>query len=556
MPPAASLIALFFGFMALGSTWMARTRAYSVSFLILVLTTVLGVVSALGVNYAFTGLAEMVPMKTLWAIADQEKFGRVFGTVCARFFLVEQSRYSRILHFAMLNPDIRREWFSADFRFSSFKFVHFPTLFLLSAVLFVSKILEKTRFQKLEHQHYGILVFEMFLLPALLMSQLMFIESTVRLFTFTTFFLTVIGIVLAKTAAEAFVMPSLKRLFCAALCVILCVSAMAQTAKNTDSTRIKSIGAYLVGRESFEGVMTEADRHFSSSISLKFFTQVREKIGPTAKVLCLSYFPSPGYSFPGSGVLSEPSYTLGVHHREILEGTPERAKALLQELHINYFIIARRSIYLPCTLVISNLFQAKNLNKMFKVILSDNDNFVLTWREPGDLESPPTLLTQTMELRQKRTLYYPFSDDFARLSNDFTKRLNRVMNQIPLDNRQEKLSADLCSSVIELLSQQMLSNITLEENKTLLNNLIADIAKKIAPEITRLVRETNTLAQTQGGSNEARWSTQRQLIKAHLADFIRPQIVRAYAVNANQDQTEALKFSLTHVPYKMIKKID
>jgi len=556
LPPAASLTALFFGFMALGVALRSKTRAYFVHFLTLVLSTVLGVVVALGINYAFTGLAEMVPMKTFWAMADQAKFGRVFGTYCAKFFLFEQLRFDRILHSAMLHPDIWYEWFSAVFRINFFQFIHFPTLLLLSAVFFVSKIFTKTRLQDIRHQGHGMFVLSMFLLVALLMSQLALMASTFRIFTFITFFLTVIGIVLANMTSEAFMIPAFKRIFSAAFCVILCLSAMAQTATRTDTTRLKTIGAYLVGRQSFAGVMAEADRHFSSSVNLQFFTKLREMIGPTERVLCLSYFPSPGYSFPGIGVVSEPSYTLGIHQQKIVEGTPEQAKAYLQALHINYFIITRRSVYLPSTSILSNLFKAKNLNKMFKAILTDNDNFVLTWREPNDVEPLSPLLTQTMELRQEKPLYYPFSDDFARLSDDFNKRLSEIVDQMPLDGHQEKLSADLTASITEVLRQKMLPKITLDGNKTLLNDLIAAIEKKMEPEVSRLLQQTKQIAQNQAGSDEASGRVQRQLIKAHLADFIRPPMLQAYTEKANQDTTEALKFSLTHVAYQILNKVD
>ena len=525
-------------------------------FLILFLAVVLGIGTALGINYAFTGLAEMVPLKTFWVMADKEKFGRVFGTFCARFFLVEQSHMGNIIGFKMLPLGERIQWFKDVFRISLFKFIHFPPLLILTAVFFISKITGKVRFRNIGHQVGWMHVFALFLLTAFLVSQLALMESTRRLLIFLVFFLTMTGIVLIKTVSEAFVVPSLKRPFSAVLCVILCLSSLVQTAHGMDTTRIKSIEAYLVGRQSFSGVMSEAGRHFSSSVTLKFFTQLREKIGPTARVLCLSFFPSPGYSFPGIGVLSEPSYTLGTHHEEIVTGTPERAKSVLQGLNINYFIITRRSDYLPSTVIHGNLFQAKNLNKMFRLVLTDNDNFALTWREAADTEPLPVSLTQTMELRQERPLYYPFSDDFSKLSDDYIQHLNRIVDQMPLDSDPDRISAYLTASLIGILKQKMLLNITLEGNQVLLNDLITGIEKKMAPEISRLVREVNVVVQSQPGSDKIHSDAFHRFIKTNLENYIRPQILQAYVDKANRDKTESIKFCLVNIPYRIIKKID
>ena len=329
LPPAAALTSVFFGLMAFITFCGKKTRAYSYSFFILLLATLLGVGVAMAVNYSFTGLAEMVPLKTFWRMADQDKFGRVFGEFCVRFFLLEQTHTSNIIGFKMLELSERLRWFKLVFRADSFKFIHLPVLSLLTVALISLKASTKNFFKNNERSFYWPLVFTVFLLSAFLISQVALIASTYRLFVFTAFFLAIIGMALLKTVAETFIMDSLKCLFSGFLCVLLCFSAIAQTAKGMDTTRVKSIASYFAGKQSFAGVLAEADRHFTSPASLRFFTKLREKIGPTARVLCLSYFPSPGYSFPGVGLVSEPSYRLSLHQSEIIEGTPERAKGLV-----------------------------------------------------------------------------------------------------------------------------------------------------------------------------------------------------------------------------------
>ena len=556
IPPAAGLIVLFFGFLAFAVLGVKKIRRHFPSLFMMSLTTGLGILAVLWVNYSYTGLAEMVPMRAFWKMADLKKFEALFGTVGADFFLEEQSSVGSTGPQSQGLPlYLRYDWFEKTFRVVFFQFSHLRILLILLAVFLVWKLLHKDRFRGLGRHIPWLLAFGAIFMAGILMSQMAYIASTYRLFAFIIFFSTVTWMVVVKKVTDAFAAEPVKRYLSAALCLILSVSAMAQTAQATGTTRAKSIASYMVGRLSFEGVTAEADTHFSIPASLKLFTQLRDKIGPTTRVLCLSYVPSPGYLIPGVGIVSEPSYSFGSHHREILEGTPERAREILQKLNINYFIVTRRSVYLPSTLILSKLFQAKNMGKMFQVVSTDNDNYVLTWRDPKNTEPLSVALTQTMELRQERSLYYPFTNSFSKLSNDYMDHLNRIVDQMPLDT-QEHLITYLSSSLAGVLKQKMLDNITLPENKILLNDVIVCIEKKMNPEISRLVREAAIIVRAQPESAEERRKLFQKLIKENLGLYIKPSILAAYSEEADQDEKQVLKFSISNVPYVITLKVD
>jgi hypothetical protein len=95
---------------------------------------------------------------------------------------------------------------------------------------------------------------------------------------------------------------------------------------------------------------------------------------------------------PGCWIESVASFKMSPHLVQILTGTPEEAKRLLQEAGINYFLIIK-SEELIDVLVYSQLFAANNIGQYLGVKWTDGNAFLLTWIGPNTVPIGPDFLT-------------------------------------------------------------------------------------------------------------------------------------------------------------------
>lgn len=92
------------------------------------------------------------------------------------------------------------------------------------------------------------------------------------------------------------------------------------------------------------------------------------------------------FSFPGSGLQNEVSYSLGPNWHKIVFENPATAEQELKKLNINYFLIDWCYEYLFGGLPFSPLFNPSELTKRFSLVSNYNGVWLLCWKEIGGKE--------------------------------------------------------------------------------------------------------------------------------------------------------------------------
>ncbi len=392
--PIASSILLFF-FIILSVMSYLKFMKYPHPFFSLSMIASLGVgiTAALAVNYIFTGMAEMVPVQFFWQIADHNKFTRIFGASGLNFFILEQSalawsKASEIYSF--------KEWAPALFRHYVFQNFFSPVVLLSIPLTAGLSLLGNKREPRGFASGSTLIIVLIFLVVASFMGALVRSTSTMHIFSFMTVPMAILWIMATKKSISILSDGVLKRTLSFIFLLMLFQLCFIQAAKNVGKDRIASMIKFISGKSSFSDALLETDKRFNRFIGLDIIRQIRDQIGPDTRMMILNYQPAPGYSFPGVGLVSEPTYTLGMHFDEMNAGDAERTKKLLQERQINYFLINPTN-ELFTSLTHNSIFSNENIARYFKIAFKSGNNYLLTWRNPEDIESLPLLLRQVFD---------------------------------------------------------------------------------------------------------------------------------------------------------------
>jgi hypothetical protein len=457
-PQGSAILVVFWGITTCSVVFFRDGRSLAHLFAALLLFVVMGIITGLVLGYAFTGLPILDPVHFFWPLADREKFERVFGVSSIAYALFSEPHVQR-----QMNLDWSFKVFRCEYFFSLFP----KPMLLLGGIIGISKVIQPASWIRIQRYKYPVFLFVIFVFSSFILGQLMTTQSVLHLFMFNNFVMAVIGIVLTKIAVDAFIPRAANPWFCALLFVFLSMGAITQELRYTGETRLKALAAYTLGRRSFYNVLQETSVYFKHS--LKAIAGIRQLLGPHARIISLTRDAGPGYSFPGAGIVSEPSHTLGTHYLEIVFGTPDKAEVLLKKMGFDYFLVNLNKP-LFSGLVFSHLFASDHLTQYFKVIFQEGDNYLLTWRLPEDTEPIPQRLAQTLELKQRGALFYPFSAEFG----------SRVQSVSP---------ALSISAITQFLQDGMTDGIMLKENQAFLRSLISQVEQMLKQEIPRLVSQ-------------------------------------------------------------------
>jgi len=66
------------------------------------------------------------------------------------------------------------------------------------------------------------------------------------------------------------------------------------------------------------------------------------------------------------------------------------------------------------------------------VVLSDQDRYLLTWKDPASTDSVPTEFLEVLEFKRSGALFFPFSEKFCRTV--------RSLSSISDENPQKKVA--------------------------------------------------------------------------------------------------------------------
>lgn len=542
----------------------ARSQAREVSAsLILAGALCGGTAVALLTNWVLTGLLEVTPMRWLWAIADQAKVERVFGTGGVEFFLA-------------MNNDLRPEYDWSLRR--AWKVLRYPlpplvTYVSLVAVL-VLALLKQAR--KPGDETIRLLAYiAAFLVPLSIFAQAVQTVAVDRMALYSIVFTTVATTVLLKRLVDTSLGVKISIVRAAAS------GAPGEARKGIEVWRVASafviaVGVVVAVIEGWEDIGRKQRAvlfpFISGGLSLKeafhkveaglrypkigmtvtAMSEFREKLGPHDRMLRVTYDAGFSYALPGDGVVSEPTYALIRNRSTMLASAPGEVVDYLKRRGISYLALNLQSS-LFSTIAFTSLFDPREAPKYLGVVYEDRDFFILTWRDQEPTRPLPEYLLTLLELKRSGVLNYPFTKRF----DDRVRRTgNRLVDSGAAfyDVRQKFLD-----DLDDAMRTEMLSAVSRETSRAVLHRMVdaatqelADLEPDLAP-VSRLRRLLDAQAQS-GHELLAERISERELSVRFVRRF-RETLYQEYVAELGAEVAslslrcdERMPFAMTYPP--------
>jgi hypothetical protein len=455
---------------------LLREKTHGHSFLTLACAVFAGAALVFVTNWVLTGLLEVTPMRWFWAIADQAKVEKVFGTGGVEFFLG-------------VNNDLRREY---DWSFNrTWQILRYPVppavVYLsLLGVLIVS-IRHRAR-ETVANSGRFLALLAAFILPLSAFAQAVQIASVDRMALYSIVLMTLACVVLLKRLVDACVGSRLwhvapivifgkrlvdtnieVKLWHVVFAVIIIGGmdlAMVQAWKSLGKKQRPIIYQYVSGAMSLKDSMRAMEKvhKTTTGIGVAPMSEFRRMVAAGERILSLTYDAGYSYALPGDGVVSEPTYSFIRNARELLMVPPDEVANQLRERNITYFAINLQS-RLFSTVAFTRLFDVREMSRYFSVAYEDGDFFILTWRRDAEGRSLPEYFLTLFELKRIGILHYPFTEHFANLLSSSGHQL--VDNVGAFEKVREEFRAHLSRT----LTLEIMPQASLETSKALLHRV-------------------------------------------------------------------------------------
>jgi len=413
---------------------------------------------SIGVNWTATGLGEIVPVKLFWIFADQERFLRLFGSNGLDYFMLNDSK---VIFSEQRNWNGR--WLAAVLHYPFFNFLLSIEILALGALL----ILQSYLYPHVLNASFKNLFLVLFalMIPSVLFAQYVQIPSTIRLFIFAGFFVVIACICSLQTVIKLFI-PAGSQLIISSVFIVLIAVCAITKAVPTVFVHRAGLSEFYSTRGSLRSTLsaTEPLLKHGSKVGIDFISLGRAIIGPHQVILALGYDPGYYYMLPKPGIKSEPSYAFGSSWDHIAHLGATELRGELASQSINNFVLALDT-HLFSKVVFSPLFSSIGVMKNLKVVLNDEDRYLLTWKESASADAVPTEFLEVLEFKRSGALFFPFSEKFCRAV--------RGLSSVPDENHQKTVA-----DVLQILERNMnVAEITLGRKfiKTYLTELEVDI---------------------------------------------------------------------------------
>jgi hypothetical protein len=160
----------------------------------------------------------------------------------------------------------------------------------------------------------------------------------------------------------------------------LCCSTMLAGVRE----RIRPMIGFALGLESAKVALASVPEEYSTHGNVwPPYLAARKLVGLKAPILTFGIngdLLGTSFAFPGPGLQSEVSYSLGPHWHIIAFGSPEMGERELRNLGINYFLVDWRYESLFGGVPMSNLFAPEQFGKRFSILADYGGVWLLTWR--------------------------------------------------------------------------------------------------------------------------------------------------------------------------------
>jgi hypothetical protein len=441
-PVATAIFPLAFLSFSLINGELRRDRSRLKYSILLALSVPVGTALVFVTNWVLTGLPEITPMRSFWAIADHGKVEEVFGTGGIEYFIAvnndlgQQLRwYRRVLETLRLPLP-----------------THVMSLSLIGLVIVALRALGRyrtTRTVAVPDKFLGQLL--VFLVPLVAFGLLWPSPSIYRMGLYSVVF-SILGVVVVwKRLLDICVGIPLRHIV--TMAIIVCGIAVVITqATGSISRDRRIIYRYAIGKMSLKQAMRAMESLEANppGTSIAAISDFRRTVGGTDRILSLVHDPGYAYLLPGSGIISEPTYSLVRNPSAILASTPPQVAEYLRQQNIKYFALNLQS-RLFTTIAFTSLFDPLEMPKYFTKVYEDGDLIILAWRQSEYEKLIPDYLLTTVDLKRAGVLHFPFTKRFAKsviagyqsidsvtgyqeAKTDFLKELDKVVNaeMVPL----------------------------------------------------------------------------------------------------------------------------
>jgi hypothetical protein len=479
------LFAAFLGTLVGAGTVMRRFRFAVKPFVGLLLVAIAGMLTEFAVSYVSTGIASLVSVRLFWPMSDQEKFGSLVGD-------------SGILYLLYTNHD-NPPWGEPWPRLARlFRLQHFLPFFAGALAMMLTATLVRIRqgyrvSASKERNAIPAAVTGAFLLISLIPPFVFRNESAMRLYLFLNLLIPIIVLCTLKAVIDTCADTWIKRIWVGGFLIVLsltvvCVGILPYW------NHVKASAWYVSGKLSTAGALKKTADVYSEPERFDFIKAARRRIGLQARIFTLTYAPGPASAFPGRGLMSEPMYSLGPRYLEIVFGPPERAAQLLHEQGIDYFHLSLEG-KLFTGLAFSKLFRADGLERRLKLAYREGGQLLLTWRGPGDAEPLPSGLTETLELKQKAVLVYPFETEFF---DDLHTVVRTALERIGYCSRENaprvgdhacRIGSGLAEPAEQMLRKRMAYDELLPQNRASVQAILDSIRREVIASLPKQIPE-------------------------------------------------------------------
>lgn len=363
-----------------------------------------GIFSALAVNYAATGMIEIIPIRLFWKLADLERARAVVSETGVNSFLLLDNNFQDI--------SSKLEWLKEILRWQFFSFL-LPPYLLVPAAAAAAVVLVRSGSGLLESAPARLAaVCACFLLSAIALAVLIQAASMNRLYQFTVPPIIMILLVLLHIATKVFLNLRGQRALVLPLLVVLASVGLSRGISGAGERWLTFV-PYAFGSISLKQAFNQTQSYRKTGYSMASGMALVRMMDTGSRAFSLTYDNGFMYALPGRGIMSEPTYALGIGARALFEMTPQSLREHLQSRRIDYFMLdLRRPLF--SSLAFASLFAASELSHHFRVVYEEGDTYILTWRKVGDRQEFSQRLTRLLELKQSGALHGLFSDEFRR----------------------------------------------------------------------------------------------------------------------------------------------
>lgn len=482
-PVESAVLAPAFGIMWLGGLLVDDRRG---GFALAVLCGAIvgaGTTVTIAINWLITGLPEITPMKTLWAIAQQDKAAHIFGMGGIDFFLA-------------VNNDVTNTSSLFQRIYGAIRYLPMNSLTYLTIIagglLTVLVIAQAFAGRRPDRGAKFVLAVGLFMVPFVVLNVVFPSPSLYRMGLYSTIFVIFATIAVWHKAVRFLpvdwqinplglsskregrpIEASIKEVCVVGLIALMSLGTLYKAILSARPLA-SPIYRFASARSSLEQTMEQMESlnpRLVSGETEQAMAEFRRRSGYAGPVLGLVYDASYAYLLPGAGVVSEPTYAIVRDPGRLTLQPPGAVADYLRSKKIEYVALNLPS-RLFTTFAFTSLFRPDQLGNYFDLAYEHGTFFIFHLRDNAQTQNPkpanriPDYVLSILEMKQQGVLHFPFSDEFAEALRNSSETL--ITSSAEFDEIRIRFVDEMRAH----MTKNMVDAVTLPDSKKVLRKII------------------------------------------------------------------------------------